>query len=361
MSDTAVGRPARVTAWVVRYVRDMPRALVLGGTGQVGAAVARRLVAAGWDVDLTGRNRPRVDVEGARFLRSDRSDAEDLHEAVGSGADLLVDNVCYTAEQARLVLPLLDRVGSTVMLSSKAVYVDDEGRHSNTPGGPRFLEPIRETQPTLPPGDMPYASAEGYGPNKVAGEQVYLDSGHPVTVLRPSKVHGEGAENPREWYFVKRVLDRRPAVLLARRGAGTDHPTAAANIAALIEIAAAKPGTRILNSADPDAPSGLEIARTIARHLGHEWDEVLLDHDGPLGRHPWDRLPPIVLDTTAATELGYVPAGDYATTVAPAIDWLVANPPAMDELFDYEAEDRYLEAIGRPTTSASRSPGSTSE
>jgi len=332
------------------------RALVLGGTGQVGAAVARRLLAAGWDVDLTGRNRPRVEIEGARFLRSDRSDADGLRAAVGTGADLLVDNVCYTAAQAKLLVPLLDRVGSTVMLSSKAVYVDDEGRHSNSPGGPRFREPIRETQPTLPPGDMPYDSPEGYGPNKVAAEQVFLDSGFPVTVIRPSKVHGEGAENPREWFFVKRVLDRRPVVLLARRGAGTDHPTAAANIASLVEVAAAKPGARILNSADPDAPSGLEIARAIAGHLGHEWEEVLLDEDGPLGRHPWDRLPPIVLDTTAAVELGYVPAGDYATTVRGAVDWLVTNQPPLDELsapyFDYEAEDSYVEAIGRPTTSA---------
>ena len=30
---------------------------------------------------------------------------------------------------------------------------------------------------------------------------------------------------------------------------------------------AAKPGQRILNSADPDAPSGLEIARIIARRI----------------------------------------------------------------------------------------------
>lgn len=331
---------------------------MLGGTGQVGAAVARRLIAAGWDVDLTGRNRPRVEVEGARFTRSDRTDSEDLREAIGPGADLLVDNVCYTAAHARLVLPLLDRVGSTVTMSSKAVYVDAHGNHSNSDERPDFGGPIKETQPTLAPGDMPYDSREGYGPNKVAAEQVLLDSGAPVTVIRPSKVHGPGAENPREWFFVKRVLDRRPAVLLANRGEGLDHPTAAANIAALIEVAAAKPGRRILNCADPDTPNGLEISRTIARQMGHEWEEVLVDGD-EVGRHPWDVLPPVVLDMTAAVELGYVPAGDYPTTVADEIDWLVENQPGGAPWFDYAAEDAYLEAIGRPTTSASRSSGST--
>jgi nucleoside-diphosphate-sugar epimerase len=341
----------------------MPRALVLGGTGQVGLAVARRLVAAGWEVDLTGRNPPRLEVEGTRFVHSDRTDADDLRAALDGGADLLVDNVCYTAEQARLVLPFLGEVGSTVLLSSKAVYVDGAGNHTNSDVRPRFDGPIKETQPTMAPSDIDYMSREGYGANKVASEQVFLGSGHPVTVIRPSKVHGSGAERPREWFFIKRALDGRPAVLLAHRGEGLDHPTAAANIAALIEVAAAKPGRRILNCADPDAPNGLEISRTIARHLGHEWQEVLIDGDEP-GRHPWDAQPPIVLDMTAAAELGYVPAGDYPATVADEIDWLVAaGPPRDDEFFapyfDYAAEDRYLEAIGRPTTSASRSSGST--
>jgi nucleoside-diphosphate-sugar epimerase len=137
-----------------------------------------------------------------------------------------------------------------------------------------------------------------------------------------------------------------------------DHPTAAANVAALIETVAGSPGRQILNCADPDAPSGLEISRTIARHLGHAWEEVLLGDSAPagLGRHPWDRWPPVVLDMTAAAQLGYQPAGDYAATVAATVDWLVAGarggpdagllPTPGDEYFarylDYPAEDRYL-------------------
>ena len=117
-----------------------------------------------------------------------------------------------------------------------------------------------------------------------AAEQVLLDSGVPVTVLRPSKIHGPGSRQPREWMFVKRVLDRRPVLFLARRGAGVDHPTAAANIAALIELAARRPGRRILNAADPDAPSALDMSRAIAAHLGHTWEEILLGReDGQAG------------------------------------------------------------------------------
>ena len=158
--------------------------------------------------------------------------------------------------------------------------------------------------------------------------------------------------------FVKRALDRRPAVFLAHRGEGADHPTAAANIAALIEVAAAKPGTRILNCGDPDVPNGLEISRTVARLLGHEREEILLDGspDGNLGRHAWDLAHPIVLDMTAAAELGYEPAGDYATTVADEVAWLAESQPAwlddefFEQLLDYEAENRWLAERGMALT-----------
>jgi nucleoside-diphosphate-sugar epimerase len=342
----------------------MPRALIVGGNGQIGGATARRLLASGWQVSLTGRDPAHVSKDiaaaGGEFIAVDRDDPVQLAAAFGGGADLLVDCICYTAKAATMLLPLVRDAGSTVMISSKAVYVDDAGNHSNTTNAPRFDGPIRETQPTMAPGDGDYNSREGYGANKVAAEQVLLDSGYPVTVLRPSKVHGVGALKPNEWVFVKRVLDRRRAVFLSNRGRNIEHPSAAANIAALIELVAAKPGRRVLNSADPDAPDTLEISRTIARQLDHAWDEVLLD--GPaedtLGRLPWKAPYPVVLDMTAAGDLGYAPAGDYATTVAAEIEWLVAAargaglPDGFDHeyfvpMLDYRAEDRYLADTAR--------------
>ncbi|MFI5085214.1 MAG: NAD-dependent epimerase/dehydratase family protein [Actinomycetales bacterium] len=289
---------------------------------------------------------------GGRFLASERRDGNDLADVLRGGADLLVDAACYTAADATALLPHLAAVGSTVMLSSKAVYVDAAGNHVNSDVRPRFEAPVKETDPTMKPGNGNYASRAGYGANKVAAEHVLLDSGAPVSVIRPSKVHGAGAGNPREWIFVKRVLDRRPAVFLAHGGLGGDHTTAAVNTAALIEMVAALPGRRIVNSADPDAPNGREIARAVADYLGHDWDEILLgdDADPDLGAHPWDFTPPLVLDTTASRALGYEPAGTFAETIPAEIDWLLASPahrPAADDPFfgrltDYRAEDAYL-------------------
>ena len=72
---------------------------------------------------------------------SERGDTAALHAAFGSGADLLVDCVCFTADDATLLLPLAREAGSTVMISSKAVYVDGDGNHSNSATKPRLRRP----------------------------------------------------------------------------------------------------------------------------------------------------------------------------------------------------------------------------
>ncbi|WP_088282140.1 NAD-dependent epimerase/dehydratase family protein [Kineosporia sp. A_224] len=348
----------------------MGRAIVLGGNGQVGSAAARQLVSAGWEVTSTGLTEGRFPQDlrdaGVRFVRSDRYSAEDLHDLLRKGADAVVDCVGYTAAHARLLLPFQHGIGSLVFISSKAVYVDDQGRHSNSDEPPEFAAPVTEAQPTVTPSDIDYNSREGYGRNKVAAEQVLLDSTHlRVSVLRASRIHGVGAGRPREWVFVKRVLDRRPHLLLAHGGRGVNHPTAAVNLAALAEFCATNPGMRILNSADPDAPDGLAISRIIAAHLAHSWSEVLLDSTAPpgLGDHPWNTMPRFVLDTSAAERLGFVPVGGYADTVGAEIDWLVAaarsgdptaalprpHDPFFLPFFDYAREDTWL--AGRPQRS----------
>jgi nucleoside-diphosphate-sugar epimerase len=340
----------------------VPEAIVLGGNGQVGSAAAARLAASGWAVTATGRTElrfpRRLRDAGVRFVRSDRYSAADLRQVLDAGADAVVDCVGFTAAHASMLLPFRPGIGSLVFISTKAVYIDARGRHSNSDEPPDFGGMVTEDQPTMAPSEAGYQSREGYGANKVAAERVLLDAGLPVSVLRPSRIHGAGAGRPREWVFVRRVLDGRRHVLLARSGRGVNHPTAAVNLAALAEFCAARPAARILNCADPDAPDGLAISRLVAAYLGHTWDEVLLEATAPdgLGDHPWNTLPPFVLDTSAARRLGFVPAGSYADTVRAEIDWLVTaarsgDPdgvlPASDDgffrgYFDYAREDAWL-------------------
>ena len=178
----------------------MPRALVLGGTGLVGRAIALRLARTGWHVDVTGRDAANMPDDlravGVEFIQSDSHDASQLATAFGDGADLLVDCVMYTAEDARRLLPFARGATSTVMISSKAVYVDAAGNHSNSDEPPRYDGPIRETQPTLAPLDIDYRSREGYGANKVAAEQVCSTAGFPSRSCGPRRSTGAAQRGP---------------------------------------------------------------------------------------------------------------------------------------------------------------------
>jgi len=343
------------------------RAVVLGGTGGIGSAVVRGLLDASgrggddWQVDVVARRGgPVADAltaDGATFLPGNRRDTALLRDLLRRGADLLVDTVGTTRDDAVQLLPFLGDVGSTVFVSSKAVYVDEQGRHANSLDKPVFGGPVTELQPTVLPGDGDPTSRDGYAAAKVAAEQVLLDHGAPVTVLRPSRVHGPGTGRPREWFVVRRVLDGRERVLLADRGRGVDHTTAATGIASLVRLVADAPDRRILNVADADAPSALEIVRTVAAHLDHRFEEVLLDEDAPafVGVTPWSSPTPSVLDTAAARSLGWQPP-EFATAVLPELDWLVetahavpadgdvpwAADPYWDRMFDYGPEDAAL-------------------
>jgi len=343
------------------------RAVVLGGTGGIGSAVVRDLLDVSgrggddWQIDVVARHGgPAADAltaAGASFVAGDRRDTSVLRELLRPGADLLVDTVGATRDDALQLRPFLDDVGSTVFVSSKAVYVDDRGRHANSVGRPVFGGAVTELQPTVVAGDGDPTSREGYGAAKVAAEQVLLDHGAPVTVLRPSKVYGVGIGRPREWFVVRRALDGRERILLADHGRGVDHTTAASGIASLVRLVADAPDRRILNVADETAPDVLEIVRTVAGLVDHRFDEVLLDEDAPafVGTTPWSSPSPFVLDTTAARALGWQPPR-YAEAVRPELDWLLetahavpaggdvpwAEDPFWERMFDYGPEDAAL-------------------
>jgi nucleoside-diphosphate-sugar epimerase len=325
----------------------------------IGRSIAARLLAAGWQVDGTGRDATHVPDElaqasGFTFITSERTDASALRAAIGDGAELIVDCLCFTEGDALTVAPFLADADAAVMLSTKAVYVDEFGNHGNSLTKPVFPLPIRETDPTVAPGRGDPTTRDGYAANRVAAENALLDSGVPVTVLRAGRVHGAGAARPREWAFLKRALDGREQLALAHRGAGGDHPAAAANVASLVELVAQHPAARILNAGDADAPSGRAIAETVASHLGHRFEFELLDDDvdPKYGAHPWDVVPPVVLDLTAAQGLGWVPQS-YAATVGAELEWLLRehelgltarfdDDPYFAPFLDYRLEDAYL-------------------
>jgi nucleoside-diphosphate-sugar epimerase len=340
----------------------MKKAVVIGASGQIGRPVVEALARDGWAVTAASRGGGRDAAwdEGVRTVRLDRADDVALAAVVGDGCDLVVDVVAYDAVHARQLTGLAGRVGAAVVVSSVAVYEDGAGRGFDTQdepdGFPVYPVPVPETQPTVAPGEA------SYGTRKAALERVLLgrDAGLPVTVLRAGAVHGPYSPLPRELYFVKRNLDGRSDRVLAYRGESRFHPASARNIAELVRLAAARPGPRVLNACDAEAPTAAGIGAAIDAVMGVETRTAYLDGPpaGSVGRTPWSVPRPVVFDMSAAErELGYRPVVSYAGSLPETVEWLTGALRGRDwreafpllaqaypDLFDYAAEDAWRTA-----------------
>ncbi|MET9934530.1 MULTISPECIES: NAD-dependent epimerase/dehydratase family protein [unclassified Streptomyces] len=342
-------------------------AFVLGASGQVGRAAVRALAADGWEVTAASRGGGRDDgwPEEVRSVRLDRDEEGALAAGIGDGCDVLVDIVAYDRGHARQLTGLADRVGSAVVVSSGAVYEDDRGRSFDTQdepdGFPAYPVPIPEEWPTVAPGDATY------GTRKIALERELLAAGDslPTTLLRAGAIHGPHCPGPRELWFVKRALDGRPVRVLAYGGRSRFHPAHVDNLAELVRLAAARPGSRVLNGADPQAPTVAEIGAAVDAALGVESERVLIEGapEGPgglVGLTPWTSEHPVVYDMAAAErELGYRPVVSYADSLPETVEWLAGRVRGREwreafpgfakhgvDWFDYAAEDAWLAARG---------------
>ena len=334
-------------------------ALVLGGTGQIGYATCAALTAAGWDVTAAARGRHRPDPPPeATPLVLDRADDAAVR-AAAAGHDLVVDTLAFGPSEAEQLLDL--DVGALVVISTAAVYRGRNGTYLDVVTGPDsfpdYPVPVGEDWPVVT-GDEPT-----YSPQKAAMERVLLAGRTPVSVLRAGAVYGPHNRQPREWFFVRRALDRRSHVWLAYDGQSRFHPAATANVAALVLACAERPGTRVLNAADPSCPTEAEIGLAVLAALDAPVE--VRTFTGPprdgVGVSPWGNPRPFVLAMDqAVVEVGYVPALSHAEAVAAAArsavqaheraartgrDWRDVFPGLLDwdpeRWFDYAAEDAF--------------------
>ncbi|MEX0168809.1 NAD-dependent epimerase/dehydratase family protein [Streptomyces sp. LMG1-1-1.1] len=340
-------------------------AFVLGASGQVGRAAVRALVADGWEVTAASRGGGRDGrwPDEVRTVRLDRTEEGALAAALGDGCDVLVDIVAYDRAHGRQLTGLAGRIGSAVVVSSGAVYEDGKGRSFDTQdrpdGFPAFPVPVAEDWRTVAPGDSTYST------RKVALERELLAAGDalPTTLLRAGAIHGPHCPGPRELWFVKRALDGRPVRPLAYGGASRFHPAHVDNLAELVRLAAARPGSRVLNGADPEAPTVAEIGAAIDAVMGVESETVPIagPPEGVVGLTPWTAEHPVVYDMAAAgRELGYRPVVSYAASLPETVAWLVGHLADRDwreafpglakygvDFFDYAAEDAWSASSAR--------------
>ena len=110
----------------------MRKALILGGTDQIGIAVAAKLNAQGWQVVLGSRGNQTVPQHlinsGVERVGLDRSEYGAIGFAIKDGCDLLLDTVAFDEFHTKQLLEVQRYVGQIIAVSSASVYRDDQGR-----------------------------------------------------------------------------------------------------------------------------------------------------------------------------------------------------------------------------------------
>lgn len=329
----------------------MPRAVIVGGTGQIGLATGRRLAGEAWDVTVVSRRATTLP-DGCRHVEADARDADRLSAVIGSDTDVLLSCVAFDTVDAEYLAQAGREAGRIVVISSASVYRDAEGRtldEASENGFPAFPLPLTEESPTVAPGPDTYST------RKVAMEKALLaEASCQVTILRPCAIHGPNSKHAREWWFVKRFLDRRSAIPLAYRGQSRFQTTSVAAIADAILRAEAGDLPVIANVSDADSPTVAEIGQAIMDVMNVRAELIGLP-DAPtypptLGATPWSIPRPMVCSAAAKAEL------PYGQSVEPAVRWLVdairsenwrgcltqlaAYP---NDHFDYQADKRALQ------------------
>jgi nucleoside-diphosphate-sugar epimerase len=283
----------------------------------------------------------------ARMLDRDQPGA--LRQAIAGGVDAVIDTAAFTEAHGRQLLEIESDVGALVAISSASVYRDAAGRtldEARETGFPELPVPINEDQPTVDAGPATFST------RKVALEQTLLQNARvPVSILRPGAVYGDGSRHPREWWFIKRILDRRRRIPLAYDGQSRFHTSAATNIAELCRRSLEQPATRVLNAGDPKALDVVGIGAAIAAYYDADVEFVRLQGapKAGLGAHPWCIPSPLVLDMTHARALNYRAVSRYEEAVGGACRSAelaaaagAVFPAYISALFDYAAEDAFF-------------------
>ena len=338
------------------------RILVVGGTGFIGPHVVRRLVAVGHEVTVFHRGRTETDLPAeVRHLHGDRDRLPELRDDFRRLApEVVLDMRPLTEHHARTLMAAFAGLARRVVaLSSGDVYRAYGILRRTEPGPPDAVPlvedaPLRTTLypyrgPSPRPADDPSRWADDY--EKILVERAVLgDRSLPGTVLRLPMVYGPGDEAHRLFPYLKRMDDRRPAIVLDaglarwRWTRGYVEDIAAAVVAAVVDDRAAG---RVYNVGEPVALCESDWVRAIARAAGWDGAVVTVPGDrlpaGPLSGLNWEQ--DIVTDTSRIrAELGFAEAFSQAEALARTVAWERAHPPATVDpgAFDYAAEDAIL-------------------
>ncbi len=332
------------------------RVVIIGGTGFVGPHVVRSLVAGGHEVTIfhRGEHEPELP-KSVRHVHSVSAALPVLSypgELVAWKPEVVLHMVAMGERDAEAVVRAFKgAAGRLVVPSSGDVYraygvlIGSEAEAAQS-GLLREESPLRKDL-------YPYRkTAKGpddwvYHYDKILVERVVMaDAELPGTILRLPAIYGPGDSSHRFFPHLKRMDDRRPAILLDEEQAGWRWSHGyVENVAAAITLAVTdhRASGRIYNVGEESVPTTAERVRMLGDLLGWAGKIVTLPRASlPLHlRDAYHYSQDLAYDTNRIrSELGYRKIVSVDEGLLRTIAWLREHPPSIDAAqYDYAAED----------------------
>lgn len=330
------------------------RILIIGGTGFIGSFVVRHLSALGHEITVFHRGQTKSDLPPTvNYFLGDRQNLSHMSTFKRLAPQVVLDITPLTEQDAQAVMATFKGIARRVVaLSSGDVYRAYGVLIGIEPGSIEPV-PLAEDAPlrrTL----YPYRSqSEGQGDlrydyEKILVEQVVMsDPDLPGTILRLPMVYGKQDTKHRLFSYLKRMDDKRPAILLEEGQANWRWTKGyVENVAAAIALAVTDEHStgRIYNVGDAETVCEAEWIRQIGQVAGWNGDIVTVPR-GYLPAVDGNLEQDLVVDTARIREeLGYKEPVPQDEALRQTIDWERTHPPNQIslEMFDYATEDAIL-------------------
>jgi nucleoside-diphosphate-sugar epimerase len=328
------------------------RALIIGGTGPTGPHIVNGLEARGYDVTIlhTGRHETDLIAHSVEHIHTDPFDPEATSATLhGRTFDIAVVTYGRLRQLAEI---LVGKVGHFVSIGGVGVYQGFANPDEIFPAGLMVPQPA---DAALVGDDEFFRKLR-----RIRETEERVLELHPQAIhLRYPQIYGPRQLLPREWPIVRRVLDRRPFLIVPDGGLTVKAQSWIENAAHAALLAADAPAAalgNIYNVADDSALSIAQIAEIVADEFGHEWELVNLPADVAPSARPmltsWSSTHRVIDTRPLQRDLGYRDVVDPVDAWRRAARWLAENPlepggPAEQRLqdpFDYDAEDALVAA-----------------
>lgn len=338
--------------------------LIIGGTRFIGPYVVRRLSSAGHNVSVFHRGKSTTCLpKGVSELFGDRNKLPEYRNVFKKlNPDIIVDMIPVNERHGQLVADVFSGIASRlVMVSSQDVYraygiligieqdiIQPTPLNEEAPVRKKIY-PYRGAEPRKD--DDPQKILDDY--DKILIERIVMNNETlPGTVLRLPMVYGPGDYQYRLYEYVKRMNDKRPAIILEQELAAWRWTSGyVENVAEAIALAVENDNAkhRIYNVGYRVTLTTADWVKKIGEVIGWQGRVVVL----PKGKLAPEMVPQmnaaqhLDVDTSRIRrELHFREIIPLEEAIKITATWELSHPPAKPVQFDYSAEDKVLKAVG---------------